>query len=102
MTTSQVYSLVRQIPAGRVSTYGELAKALGNPDAARAVAKILSKNPELVKTPCHRIVYSNGRVGGYSGGVREKIRLLNLEGVNVISGRIQDFKEKIFRACDFT
>lgn len=102
MKANQIYVLVRQIPAGRVSTYGEIAKALGSPNASRAVARVLAKNPELVKTPCHRIVYSDGRVGGYVGGVTEKIRLLDLEGVKVNSGRIIGFKEKLFNAFMLT
>jgi deoxyribonuclease V len=96
MLADEVYALVRQIPRGKVSTYGKVAEALGDVIAARAVGEILGRNPELVSTPCHRVVYSDGRVGGYAGGVPEKTRLLAKEGVSTLDGRIKNFPEKIF------
>ncbi|MFH1788257.1 MAG: MGMT family protein [Candidatus Altiarchaeota archaeon] len=97
MDPQKIYALVRKIPSGKVSTYQELAKAAGEPKAARAVGKILSKNPDLIKTPCHRIVRSDGIVGGYAGGEKEKIRLLEKEGLTVITGKILAFQEKKFQ-----
>jgi deoxyribonuclease V len=92
------YALVKQIPAGRVSTYGSLANALGDPIAARAVGVMLSQNPEPVTIPCHRVVSSDGTIGGFThpNGILEKIGLLKGEGVNVESGRIIDFKNILF------
>jgi O-6-methylguanine DNA methyltransferase len=92
-----VYELTSQIPEGRVSTYGLLAEEAGRPGAARAVGRLMNANPTPIAVPCHRVVYSDGRVGGYSGGVKTKIRLLSLEGVFVIDGRIANFEEVIFR-----
>ncbi len=100
MLEDDVYRLVRQIPRGRVSTYGNIAKALGKPRASRTVGRILNRNPELVSTPCHRVVYSDGRVGGYSGGVSEKVRLLTKEGVSIFGGKISGFEEKLFKEFD--
>ena len=61
---SDVYDLLLKIPAGKVSTYGDLAKALGNPSASREVGRILGRNPNPITVPCHRVVMSDGKVGG--------------------------------------
>ena len=61
-----VYDLLLKIPAGKVSTYGDLAKAPGNPLASRQVGRILGRNPNPIKVPCHRVVMSDGKVGGIS------------------------------------
>lgn len=84
----RVLSLVRKIPAGKVTTYKELARAAGRPNGWRAVARILATNPHPVEIPCHRVVMSDGRLGGYSLGVRRKEELLRREGVEVSGGRI--------------
>lgn len=78
---TRVHEIVRQIPTGSIMTYGEVANAAGRPKAARAVANIMAKNfdPEI---PCHRVIRSDGRVGGYNrGGETAKRRLLIGEGV---------------------
>jgi O-6-methylguanine DNA methyltransferase len=93
--SGHVLGLAARIPAGRVSTYGELAKALGGIRFSRAVGSALNRNPHPVAVPCHRVVYSGGRVGGYVCGVAEKIRLLSEEGVIVAGGRVLDFEEKL-------
>ena len=76
------YELLLQIPKGKVTTYGEIAHALGT-KAYRAVGQALNRNPNLVRVPCHRVVKSNGEVGGYAGGLSGKIELLRQEGVDV-------------------
>ena len=93
----RIYDLVSQIPKGRVSTYGLLANAIGRPRVGRAIGKLLSRNPNPITVPCHRIICSDGRVGGYSKGVKEKIRLLNSEGVTFNEGIVNNFREIIFR-----
>ncbi|MGC8497068.1 MAG: endonuclease V [Thermoplasmata archaeon] len=92
------YDLVKQIPAGMVSTYGLLANALGDPIAARAVGVMLSQNPEPVIVPCHRVVSSDGSIGGFThpNGISEKINLLEREGITVERGRIVNFKNMLF------
>jgi O-6-methylguanine DNA methyltransferase len=87
-----VYDLLRKIPPGKVSTYGDLAKALGNPSASRVIGSILAKNPNPIKVPCHRVVMSDGKVGGYAYGTARKKELLEKEGVFIANGTINDFK----------
>jgi methylated-DNA-[protein]-cysteine S-methyltransferase len=87
-----VYDLLRKIPPGKVSTYGDLAKALGNPSASRVIGSILAKNPNPIKVPCHRVVMSDGKVGGYAYGSARKKELLEKEGVFITNGIINDFK----------
>ena len=86
--SQRVLNLVQKIPRGRVATYKELARALGNPGFARAVGNALSKNPHLIKIPCHRVVCSNGRVGGYASGRERKKKLLEEEGIEIVGETI--------------
>lgn len=96
-----VYEAVRQVPRGMVTTYGEIAKALGDIRAARAVGESLSKNPYPGDVPCHRVVLSDGSLGGYAfGGPREKKRRLVEEGVTFRDGKV-DLRKHLFRAEDF-
>lgn len=95
--SERVYRLVGQIPAGRVSTYGAVAEALGDSGAARAVGRALNRNPRLVEVPCHRVVHSDGRLGGYVLGKDEKARLLSTEGVEVLNDRVVDFRNRFFK-----
>lgn len=84
-----VYAATRRIPRGRVATYADISRAIGRPRAWRHVGTILSRNRDP-KTPCYRVVRSDGTVGGFgfSGGTKEKISRLVAEGVIVKSGRI--------------
>lgn len=77
----KVLQLVHKIPYGEVCTYGEIAERLGNPGAVRAVGQALGANPIPIFIPCHRVVASSGKLGGFSAGVNLKHRLLELEGV---------------------
>ena len=63
----KVWNYLRQIPKGKVKTYLEVAKAIGKPKAFRAVANAVGKNPYPTKIPCHRVIRSDGSLGGYSG-----------------------------------
>lgn len=78
----EVLAVLRRIPAGTVKTYGEVARALGQPGAARAVGAACARNPLPLLIPCHRVVRSDGGLGGYSlrGGIALKRRLLEAEG----------------------
>ena len=91
-----VYDLTSQIPEGKVSTYGHLAKSLKQPNAARAIGKILNKNPIPIIIPCHRVVYANGTIGGYNKGINEKIKLLSDEGIVIVNGKIINFNKILF------
>jgi methylated-DNA-[protein]-cysteine S-methyltransferase len=88
--SEEVYSLVSKIPKGSVATYGDIAKALGRPRAARAVGAILGKNPNPIVVPCHRVVLNNGKIGGYAFGVKSKKDLLESEGLVFRNNTLQD------------
>ena len=79
----KVWNAISKIPKGRVKTYKELARSIRKPKASRAVANACGKNPFPIKIPCHRVIRSDGRLGGYSGkgGVKTKRKLLRGEGV---------------------
>lgn len=75
----KVLKIVAEIPEGKVLTYKEAAQKAGNPKAYRAVGNILSKNRNP-KIPCHRVIRSNGKLGGYNRGIEQKKALLKKEG----------------------
>ena len=81
--TEKVYTLIRKIPVGKVATYGQVAALVGSPRAARAVGLAMKTNPDAPRTPCHRVVASDGSLHGYSGGegLPTKRLLLQKEGV---------------------
>ncbi len=78
----KVWKYLSTIPKGMVKTYKEVAIAINNPKSARAVANACAKNPYATKIPCHRVIRSDGLLGGYSGpgGVKTKKKLLKSEG----------------------
>lgn len=86
----RVYEITKQIPKGKVVTYGQLAKLAGNTRAARAVGMCMRTNPNAPHTPCHRVVASDGRLTGYSAGegVKTKRSMLLEEGVVFIGDRV--------------
>lgn len=75
----RVYAVVRRIPKGQVRSYQWVAAKLGNPKAARAVGQALRRNPWPEMVPCHRVIKSDGSLGGYAWGVKKKRRLLQQE-----------------------
>lgn len=87
-----VYAQLVRIPRGRVATYGDIARAIQRPGAARAVGNTCGSNPRAPAVPCHRVVAKDGSIGGYSGGISKKIGLLEKEGVIVQKNRIVDFE----------
>jgi methylated-DNA-[protein]-cysteine S-methyltransferase len=91
--SQHVYNFVSNIPLGKVATYGQLASSLGYPQAARGIGKILNKNPLPIIVPCHRVVCSDGHVGGYMYGKERKISLLLDEGVPIVNDFIKDFEK---------
>ncbi len=76
----KVYSVVKNVPEGKTMSYKEVAKLAGDSNAWRAVGNILNKNNDP-KIPCHRVIRSNGKIGGYNKGVEKKRSLLKKEGV---------------------
>jgi methylated-DNA-[protein]-cysteine S-methyltransferase len=81
----KVWSYLEKIPLGSVKTYSQVAKGIGKPLAARAVANAIGKNPYAPKIPCHRVIRSDGSLGGYSGkgGIKTKRLLLKKEGISL-------------------
>ena len=81
----KVWGYLRKIPRGSTRTYSQVAKGIGKPLAVRAVANAIGKNPYPPKIPCHRVIRSDGSLGGYSGkgGVNTKKMLLKKEGINL-------------------
>ena len=79
----KVWNAISKIPKGKVKTYKELARSIRKPKTSRAVANACGKNPFPIKIPCHRVIRSDGRLGGYSGkgGIKTKRKLLRNEGV---------------------
>jgi methylated-DNA-[protein]-cysteine S-methyltransferase len=84
----RVYEIARTIPPGATVSYGDIATRLGAPGSARAVGQALGRNPFPIVVPCHRVLASNGKMGGFSanGGVRTKLRLLRIEGFHANDG----------------
>lgn len=76
----QVWSALQDIPYGETRSYGAIAKTIGNPQAQRAVGMANNKNPIHILIPCHRVITSNGKLGGYAAGIATKKFLLDLEG----------------------
>ena len=81
----KVWNYLKKIPRGKVKTYSEVAKSIGKPLAVRAVANAIGKNPLAPQIPCHRVIRSDGSLGGYSGkgGIKTKRLLLKKEGVRL-------------------
>jgi len=90
------YDVLRKMPKGRVTTYGEIARALDS-KGFRAVGNAMNKNPYAPEVPCHRVVGAGGRIGGFASGVKNKINILKREGIEVKNGRVVDFEKKFFR-----
>jgi methylated-DNA-[protein]-cysteine S-methyltransferase len=92
----RVYELMRKIPKGRVTTYKIIAEKLGT-KAYRAVGNACNRNPYSPEVPCHRVVSSSGKIGGFASGPGKKIEILKTEGVDVSDGKIVDFDRRVFK-----
>ena len=81
----KVWKYLKNIPKGTVKTYKQVAIAIKRPKSARAVANACGKNPYAPKIPCHRVIRSDGGLGGYSGrgGIKTKLRLLRSEKIDI-------------------
>src|SRR3989338_7639818 len=91
-----VWRLLCRIPMGKVTTYKAIAIALGKPNAARAVGNACNRNPSAPKVPCHRVVKSDGGIGGYAKGVKRKSVLLEGEGIKVKNNKVLKFEARLF------
>ena len=81
----KIWEYLKKIPKGRVKTYSQVAKDIGKPKAVRAVANAIGKNPYPPSIPCHRVIRSDGSLGGYSGrgGIKQKLKLLRSEKIDI-------------------
>ena len=91
----QCYKVLKKVPLGKVTTYGEIARILKS-KAYRAVGNAMNKNPYSPHVPCHRVVKSDGRVGGFASGIKKKISMLRKEGIKIVKGKI-DLKKYLHR-----
>lgn len=80
-----VWAMLREIPYGETTSYGELATRLGDRNLARRVGNAVGRNPLSILVPCHRVVGADGALTGYAGGLERKRRLLELEGAPVVA-----------------
>lgn len=85
--SEKCYKVLKKVPRGKVVTYKSIAKKL-NSHAYRAVGNSMNKNLNPISVPCHRVVNSNGEIGGYAFGVKNKIKILKKEGVEIRNGKI--------------
>ena len=88
--------LLLQIPRGRVTTYKEIARMM-NTRGYRPIGQLLGSNPEPDRFPCFKVVKSDGSLGGYALGEKEKIRRLKVEGIVVRNGKISEFEKRVYR-----
>ena len=85
--SERCYALLKKVPRGKVTTYKEIARALHS-KAYRAVGNAMNKNPHAPKVPCHRVISSDGTIGGFTSGTRKKIQMLKKEGIEINKGKI--------------
>jgi methylated-DNA-[protein]-cysteine S-methyltransferase len=93
----KIYRKLLQVPLGYVTTYGDLTKAINLKNGQRTVGQIMKKNPFPIIIPCHRVVKSDGTVGGYAYGIEIKKHMLEKEGLKINNNKISNFKKSLFR-----
>ena len=93
----KVYKKLLEVPKGKVTTYGELAKAIGLKNGQRVIGKIMNKNPYPVIIPCHRVIKSDGKIGGYAWGEKVKSKMLSNEGIKIKKGKILEVEKTIYK-----
>ena len=98
--TEKVWLACSEIPKGKLTTYGQLAIALNKPKAFRAVGNALNKNPNAPHVPCHRVIASNGALGGYAFGLRKKTLLLKKEGIKVKNNKVLNLESVLITGKD--
>ena len=97
----KVYQIVKTIPKRKVLTYKQVAEKLGNKNLARAVGNALNKNKDP-KVPCHRVIRSDGKIGGYNRGAKKKIALLRKEGIKIKNRNIEKVNRKTLQSIHLT
>ena len=92
----KLYDKLKEVPIGHLTTYKDLANAV-NSKAYRAVGNAMNKNPFAPKVPCHRVVNSDGTLGGFAHGSSKKIEILKQEGVEVQNNKVVNFTNKLWK-----
>lgn len=92
-----IYKKLLEVPKGKVTTYGDLARAIGVNNGQRAVGRAMNHNPYPTLIPCHRVILSSGKVGGYAYGKDVKINMLAKEGVIINNDKIVDLEKKLHK-----
>jgi methylated-DNA-[protein]-cysteine S-methyltransferase len=93
----KVYKKLLEVPKGKITTYKEIAKAVGLDNGQRVIGRIMNKNPYPIIIPCHRVIKSDGKIGGYAWGQKVKTRMLSNEGIKIKKGKILDLEKTIYR-----
>lgn len=93
--TQDCHNLLKHIPKGKVTTYKAVAEMLGT-KAYRAVGNAVGKNRDIPNVPCHRVVNTSGKLGGYAFGVDKKVDLLRSEGLQIENGKVADFQDNLY------
>ena len=92
----KIYKKLLTVPHGKITTYKELSKSVGLENGQRLVGQIMKKNPFPVIIPCHRVIKSNGDIGGYLFGIDIKKNMLRKEGICITKNKIDNFEEVFF------
>ena len=92
----KIYKKLLTVPHGKITTYNELSKSIGLENGQRLVGQIMKKNPFPVIIPCHRVIKSNGDIGGYLFGIDIKKNMLRKEGICITKNKIDNFEEVFF------
>ena len=95
--SERVYAELLKVPEGMVTTYGELARAVGLKNGQRAIGRMMKMNPYPPIIPCHRVVKSDGKIGGYLYGQDVKENMLKKEGVPVQNGKVAEFDSRLYK-----
>ena len=90
------YELLRRVPNGKITTYKALAKAMGS-KGYRAVGNAMNKNPYAPEVPCHRVIKSDGKVGGFAHGTKKKIEMLKKEGIPIKDGKVENMEMFLYK-----
>ena len=93
----KIYKKLLQVPSGKITTYGELSRAIGLKNGQRVIGRVMKNNPFPVIVPCHRVVKSNREIGGYAFGVDIKRNMLTKEGICIKNNKIENFEKSFFR-----
>jgi len=93
----KIYKKLLQVPPGKITTYGELSRAINLKNGQRVIGQIMKNNPSPIIVPCHRVVKSNREIGGYAFGVDIKRNMLTKEGICIKNDKIENFEKSFFR-----